>query len=126
MANPNPMQFASRAAIVAGEFCRGNAPLTATTFFVRSLNRSCIGQSGHGVNGDALLRRLGHNFELLHRPAASADDRAQAICARVAAADNDNALRSVATISPASASNASPSTAMILLWQELHGVVNAL
>src|ERR1019366_6728076 len=90
--------------------------------FMRTLGAELQRPQRPGSAGGAVLRRHGHDFELMHVLRLLPVAGAQAVRARVATADDHDALaRSEDLIR-----HCVPGIAFILLRQKLHGEVNSL
>ena len=85
--------------------------------------RNCSGHSGHGVERRALCRRHRHDLELMHGRRLLPMRRAQAIRARIAAADDDHVLAGGENLVSAPRS---PAHALVLLRQKIHREMDAL
>ncbi len=118
------------AVVVAGEFDAVDGPVANAAFFVRAFGAELQRPERPGRGSGALLRRLGHDFELMDAFGALAMAGAEAVCAGVAAADDEDALAGGEDGGGGLHGGkkrffAVAFVAAILLGQELHGEVNA-
>ena len=86
------MQLLHVAVFVAGELHRVDAPIAHAAFFVRAFDAQLHRPQRPRRRRRARVRRLGQQFELRDRARALPMAGAQAIGARIAAADDDHAL----------------------------------
>ena len=127
-ADADGMKLLDVAVLVAGELDAVDAPVADAAFFVRAFGAQLQRPQRPGRGCGALVRRLGHDFELVHALCALAMAGAEAVCAGVAAADDDDALAcgEDGRASCGEEFDRVAFVAAILLGQELHGEVNAL
>jgi hypothetical protein len=92
-------------------------------FFLAVVHAVDLRPFGPGVTISAGFRRLGHNFQLGNAGAAVANGGADAVCARVAAADDHHILTSSGDVV---VSHLAVQHRLGVLGQELHGEVDAL
>src|SRR4051794_34963831 len=86
------MELSYVALRIPGEFACRDGPLALAAFLVRALDAQLHRPEGPGREWGAFLGRLRHQLELMYRQRFLAMRRAQAIRARIAAADDDHAL----------------------------------
>ena len=80
------------AAGVAGEFDTVDGPIADATLFMGALDAQLQGPQRPGRGCGALFGRLGHDLKLVNAFCALAMAGAEAVCAGVAAADDEDAL----------------------------------
>ena len=122
-ADAQRVQLLHVAVLVAGELDAVDAPVANAALFVRALGAQLQGPQRPRGRRCALCRRLGHDLELVYALCALAMAGAQAVCAGIAAADDEYVLalgadRRIGVDEVAF-------VAAVLLGQELHGEVNA-
>ncbi len=92
-ADPDGVQLLHVALLVAGEARGGDAPLPDAAFFVRTFRaQAAWATAARACDGARSCRRLRQHFKLMHRLRSLAVGSAQAIRARIAAADDHHAL----------------------------------
>ena len=110
------------AVFVAREFSGVERPIPHAAFFVRALGAKLQRPQRPGRARGAVLRRHGHDFELVHGLRLLPVARAQAVRAGVAAADDHDALARGQDL----IRHCVPGDALVLLREKLHGEVNSL
>ena len=118
------MQLLDVALVVAGEAGCGDGPLALAAFLVRALDAKLERPQRPGRFRRALVGRQRHDLELLNGSGLLAVARAQAIRARIASADDDDAL--AARQRGGFAVEAVPRAEAVLQGQKVHGEVDAV
>src|ERR1700682_3482159 len=122
--NANRVQLRNPAVGGAGKLRCSNTPVAYATFLVSTFDTQLHRPERPGRQWRALLRRLRHNLELVHRQRFLPMTRSQAIGARVTASDDYYAFPSRENIRVRRKSVAR--TTPVLLRQVLHRVMDSL